>query len=358
MKKSLLPILVAVVALVLLSPFMVYTIDEGEQAVVLQFGKPVRVVVNRLSEAEYAEVADEILSSTLEKVKVAYGPGLYVKLPFAQTLEKLEARLLEYDEDPDDILMGDKYQLRINSYARWRVRNPLWFLRRVHNTAMAKIRLRGIISSALRRELGRHSHYEVIRSTTRPIETIGVLEDDFRTQQPVVTYGRDVLMQRISELCDGSARKYGIQVVDVRVKRVDLPSQNADSVYERMIEERKRIATRYINEGSREAQKITSDTDRQVKFITAEAEKTDLEIRGEADAEAAKIYAEGYQETLADGTKRQIEGFGSDPEFFRFTRKIQALKEAVGPGERLILSTENPLFELFDAEKMSFGADK
>jgi membrane protease subunit HflC len=303
-----------------------------------------------VSDAQYAEIADEIHSSTVEKVRVAHGAGLYMKTPFIQTLKRFEARLLEYDEGPTDILMGDKYQLSIDSYARWRVRNPFRFLMRVQEEEWAQNRLRDIISSALRKELGRHNHYEIIRSTTRPIEFSSLLEDDFQTQQPTVHTGREVILERVTKTCDLAARQYGIQVTDVRVKRVDLPDENANSVYKRMMEERKRIATRYINEGSREAQKITSDTDRQVKIIKATAERTDLEIRGNADAEAARIYSEGFTERLADGTTRRIEGFGADPDFFRFTRKLQALKRAVGSGERLILSTDSPVLDLFNTQ--------
>ena len=158
-------------------------------------------------------------------------------------------------------------------------------------------------------------------------------------------------MRRITQVCDAKARGLGIKVTDVRVKRVDFLDENADSVYQRMIAERDRITTRHINEGLREAEIIRSDTDRRFKIILAEAEKTNLEIRGKADAEAARIYAEGFTETLPDGTTHKVDGYGDDPEFFEFVRKLEALKKSVSQGDRLILSTDSPLFQVFNPEE-------
>jgi membrane protease subunit HflC len=204
----------------------------------------------------------------------------------------------------------------------------------------------------LRETLGRESHYEVIRSTTTPILVMGTFEDEMRTYQLPVESGREELMRRITERCDAKARELGIKVTDVRVKRVDFQEENATSVYQRMTAERERIATRHLNEGIREAEIIRSGTDRRVKILLAEAEKTNLEVRGKADAEAARIYAEGFTETLPDGTTQRVNGFGDDPEFFEFVRKLEALKRSVNVGERLILSTESPLFQVFNPEEI------
>lgn len=345
--KGFFPILFLVVILGILSPFIFFMVNETEQAVVLQLGKPVHVVVNRARPGEYDKIAEEIRSATEATVSISQGPGLYWRLPFIQTVEKLDARIVEFDEQPRDIVTVDKYQLRIDSYARWRIRDPLLFYLRLRRVETAEVRLRAIVGSQLRQELGRQSHYEIIRSSTKPLLVMGVREGEYETYPQRVRLGREVLMARITKSSDESARKIGIEVIDVRIKRADLPQENAESVYRRMIEERNRIANRYRMEGDRESNIIRSDTDRQVKVILSEAEKERLEIRGRADAEAAGIYWEGYEDFLEDGSMVKIEGFGADPEFFKFYRSLEALKKSVGGSDRLILTTENPLFEIF-----------
>jgi membrane protease subunit HflC len=343
------PAVVLAILFLIVSPGIFYTISETEQAVVVQFGRPVRVIVNGVEERVYQEIAEEIRAVTDESVRVSYGAGLRMKVPFVQEVRRFESRIMEFDEDPRNILTVDKYNLLVDSYARWRVHNPLLFLKRVREEELATQTLRPIVGSEIRKELGGVSHYEIIRSTTRQITIPGVREGDFTVYQQPVTLGREFLMDRITERCDRSARVYGIRVVDVRIKRADLPPDNARSVYERMIAERNRIATRYLNEGSREAQIITSDTDRQVKVILAEAQRSDLEIRGHADAEAARIYSEGFTETLEDGSQRSVAGFGADPEFFSFTRKLDSLRKSLGYGDRLILTTDSPILEQFNS---------
>jgi len=353
MKKIGGPFLILLAIFVVLAPFVFYTIDETEQAVIQQFGKPIRVIVNRVSPGEFEEIAAEIRAATEASVNVGYGSGLYMRVPFIQTVRRMEARMLEFDEQPRDIVTVDKYQLNVDSYARWRIRNPLQFFLRVQDREKATLRLRAIVGSELRKELGRQSHYEIIRSSTNPIQVMGVREGEYELYSQRVKEGREVLMKKVTESCDDFARKYGIEVVDVRIKRADLPAENEQSVFRRMIEERNRIANRYRMEGSRESDIITSETDRKVKAMLAEAEKESLRIRGEADAEAAKIFWEGYDERLPDGGVQHVEGFGADPDFFKFYRSLQALKNSIGQQDRLILSSDSPLFEMFNPESLS-----
>jgi membrane protease subunit HflC len=336
----------------ILAPSTFYVISESEQGVILAFNKPVRVIVNRVSDRDYEQIAGEITSSSESRVRVARGSGLYMKVPFVQTLQRFDARLLEWEEEPSDVVTLEKIKPRVDSYARWRVRNPLRFLQNVQQEELADIRLRDLIRSTLRKELGRHTFHELIRSTTRPI-SYGPREEgseDIQTAQPLIKVGHESIMREITAICDVKAREYGIQIVDVRVKRADLPPENTSSVFERMKAERARIATRFEEEGKREASKIRADTDRQVKVLLAEAEKLNLEIRGRADAQAADIYANGFLETLPTGEKRKIEGYAAEPAFYNFVRRLDALELSLTSEDRLILSTDSPLFEVLSGE--------
>ncbi|MCA9450168.1 MAG: protease modulator HflC, partial [Candidatus Omnitrophica bacterium] len=281
MNKIHFPLLILLILFIIVSPFVFYTIDETEQAVILQIGDPVRVIVNRVTPTEFEEIANEIREATQATVGVSYGSGLYMRIPFIQTVQRLEARILEFDEQPRDIVTVDKYQLSVDSYARWRIRNPLQFYLSVRDRSKATQRLRTIVGSELRKELGKKSHYEIIRSSTNPIQVMGAREGEYELYSQQVKEGREVLMANVTRNCNMTSRdqRYGIEVVDVRIKRADLPKENAESVYRRMIEERNRIANRYRMEGSRESDIITSETDRKVKTLLATAEKESLRIR-------------------------------------------------------------------------------
>lgn len=342
-------VVLVVFVVAFLAPSTFFVISETEQAVVLMFSRPVRVIVNRVSDTDFEQIAAEIRSATEGGPRVSRGPGLYMKLPFLQVLQRYDARLLEYDEEPSDVVTLEKIKPRVDSYARWRVRNPLRFLQSIQREELAGGRLRDLIRSTLRMELGRHSFHEVIRSTTRPIVYSLDSEEaeEVQTYHPPITVGREKIMETITQICDAKARAYGMQIIDVRIKRADLPPENASSVFDRMKAERKRIATRFEEEGKMEATKIRAETNRQVKVILAEAQKKDLVIRGAADAQAADIFANGFSEQLPTGEARKIEGYGSDPEFYNIFRKLQAIEMALAPGDRVILTTESPLFEVF-----------
>lgn len=345
-------IVIALVVFLILSPSIFFTIGESEQGVVLMFQKPVRVIVNRVSDIEFEDVSKEIESMPIGGVSISRGAGLHMKLPFLQSVRRFDARLLEYDEHPSDVVTLEKIKPRVDSYARWRIRNPLKFLQSIQREELAAARLEDLIRSALRQELGRHSFHELIRSTTRPI-VYGALEEeglDSQTYHPPILVGREKIMSRITQLCDAKAREYGIQIADVRIKRADLPPENAESVFQRMMAERNRIARRHEEEGKREATKIRADTDRMVRVILAEAEKQDLEIRGEADATAADIYASGFSETLPEGSVRKYDGYGAAPEFFQFKRKLEAIENSITAEDRLFLTTDSPLFEILSKQ--------
>ena len=255
-------------------------VDETEQIVILQFGKPVR---------------------TLKE------PGLNWKLPSPlQTSNSFEKRLLEYDVPPEEILSRDKKSLIIDNYVRWRITDPLLFLQTVAAIPTAKTRLDDIVYSELRQELGTHDMVEII------------------------TENRELIMKKVTVASNEETSKYGIEVIDVRIRRVDLPQENEASIYARMEAERKRQANKFRSEGEEEAQKIRAATDRDKTVILAEAYKTAQQIRGEGEAKALDIYASS---------------FSKDPKFYEFIRTLETFEKVIDDKTTLVLPGDSKLFK-------------
>ena len=269
--------------IVILTFFVLSTIiivDETEQIVILQFGKPVRTLKD---------------------------PGLNWKLPAPiQTSNSFEKRLLEYDVPPEEILSRDKKSLIIDNYVRWRITDPLLFLQTVAAVPTAKTRLDDIVYSELRQELGTHDMVEII------------------------TENRELLMDKVTTASNEETRKYGIEVIDVRIRRVDLPQENEASIYARMEAERKRQANKFRSEGEEEAQKIRAATDRDKTVILADAYKTAQQIRGEGEAKALDIYASS---------------FSKDPKFYEFIRTLETFEKVIDDKTTLVLPGDSKLFK-------------
>jgi membrane protease subunit HflC len=278
MKKILTAIGVILVFLGLTSIFIV---DETEQVVVLQFGKPVRIITE---------------------------PGLHMKVPFPiQEKNVFDNRLLEYDSPPEEILSKDKKSLIVDNYVRWKIVDPLQFLKTVQAIPTALSRMDDIVYSELRRELGTHDMVEII------------------------TENREELMKTVTVASNKATQDYGIEVLDVRIRRVDLPSQNEESIYARMDAERKRQANKFRSEGEEEAQKIRATTDRDKTIILADAYKQAERIRGEGDAKAVEVYADAYS---------------ADPKFYEFVRTLDAYKKIIDDKTMLVLPSDSQLFKL------------
>jgi membrane protease subunit HflC len=278
MKKILIGIGAILVFLGLTSVFIV---DETEQVVILQFGKPVRIITE---------------------------PGLHMKVPFPfQEKNVFDNRLLEYDSPPEEILSKDKKSLIVDNYVRWKIVDPLQFLKTVQAIPTALSRMDDIVYSELRRELGTHDMVEII------------------------TENREELMEKVTVASNLSTRDYGIEVVDVRIRRVDLPSQNEESIYARMDAERKRQANKFRSEGEEEAQKIRATTDRDKTIILADAYKQAERIRGEGDAKAVEVYADAYS---------------ADPKFYEFVRTLDAYKKIINEKTMLVIPSDSRLFKL------------
>ncbi len=276
--KQLIGVLVFLAVLVVWST--VFVVDMTEQVVILQFGKPVRTIKD---------------------------PGLHMKLPAPfQTATAIDNRLLEYDVPPEEILSKDKKNLIVDNYVRWRIVDPLLFIQTVQAIPNAITRLDDIIYSKLRQELGTHNMVEII------------------------TENRELIMEKVTEASNIATQDYGIEIVDVRIRRVDLPRENEQSIYARMEAERKRQANRFRSEGSEESQKIKAETDKEKTILLADAYRQSEEIRGEGEAIAAEIYAKAYS---------------SDPEFYEFTRSLEAYKTIIDENTTLVLPRDMDLFK-------------
>ena len=277
--KKLLTILLPILAVAGFSS--IFIVDETQQVVILQLGKPVKTVTK---------------------------PGLNVKLPFPfQEKITFDDRLLEYDSPPEEILSKDKKSLIVDNYVRWKIVDPLQFLKTVQAIPTAKSRMDDIVYSELRRELGTHDMVEII------------------------TENREEIMDIVTRQSNSATQAYGISVVDVRIRRVDLPAENEESIYARMEAERKRQANKFRSEGEEEAQKIRAATDRDKTIILADAYKEAEKIRGEGDARAVQIYARSYS---------------ADPKFYEFVRTLDTYKQVVDDKTTLVLPSGSKLFKL------------
>ncbi len=259
------------------SPF--FTVTETQQAIILQLGKPVRTIDNA---------------------------GLHFKLPAPiQNVHFFEKRILEYDSAPTEIITKDKKTMIIDNFARWRIEDPLKFYTTVKNIHGAQARLDDIVYSELRVSLGKHNLDEILSKK------------------------RNDIMNEVTINCKKTAEGYGIDILDVRIKRADLPKENEQSVFERMRAERMRKANKYRSEGEEESMKIKAAADKERTIILAEARAKAEQIRGEGDAIATKIFADA---------------FSKNPEFFQLLKTLDAYKATIDSNSVLILPIEKNEF--------------
>lgn len=269
---------VAVVILFLLYT-MFFVVHQTETALVLQFGKPIRVV-------DY--------------------PGLQFKLPY-QNVVIYDRRILDLEPPPEEVIASDQKRLVVDTYARFKITNPLQFYQSVGTEIIADTRLASIISASLRRVVGNVD------------------------LQAVISVQRAPIMRQIRDEVNAQAKAFGLDVIDVRLRRADLPEGNTQAVYERMKAERQREAAQYRAQGAQQAQQIRADADRQRVEIVADAQKGSQILRGQGDAESITIYADAY---------------GADPNFFAFYRSLQAYRDSLsGSATTLVLSPDSEFFK-------------
>ena len=279
MKKIILPIIAVIAATVF---FSIFIVKEVNQAIVLQFGDPKRIITK---------------------------PGLNFKLPFIQNVVFLDKRILNLDAPPEEVIASDQKRLIVDAFARFQIIDPLKFYISVGNERVARSRLSTIINSRIRSVLG-----------TQRLQTL--LSED-RTKQ----------MALIQEGVNTEAEKFGIKIIDVRIKRADLPQANSDAIFARMQTERNREAKEFRAKGAEMAVTITSTADKEVTVILADAQKKSEIMKGEGDGQRNKIFADA---------------FGQDPQFFAFYRAMQAYEKALIGGETsLVLSPDSEFFKFF-----------
>lgn len=277
MKSVLLFILIISVYVTLTGVF--FTVDETKQILITRFGQVVRVEKN---------------------------PGLHVKLPVIDIVNTFDDRVLDYDSAPQEIITADKKTMVIDNYAKWKISDLVKFYGSVGSEYQAKLRLDDIVYSILREKLGRYNLDEIVSPKRAKI------------MDEVASFSREKMMA-----------DYGIEVIDVRIKRADLPKENEKHIYERMQAEREKQAKQYRAEGREEESKIMAEADMKQQIILSEAMKEATSVRGAGDAEALKIYAEA---------------FSKDPEFYSFFRTMQAYEEMITKDDTLIFGSGNELF--------------
>ena len=287
-----------------------YIVDETQQVVVTQFGKP---------------VGDPAIKA-----------GLYFKLPFIQHANYFDKRLLQWDGNPNQIPTKDKRYIWVDTTARWKIKDPLKFMQSVTNETGAHARLDDIIDSATRDYITNHKLVEVVRDSNRIIESKIISDqDEIKASDDAldaVVVGREEITRGILKQASEMAPQYGIGLVDVRIKRINYVKEVRDKVYERMISERKRAAERYRSEGQGKKAEISGQMGKELKKIRSEAYRLAEEIKGKADAEAISVYADAYNR---------------DPEFYSFLKTLDTYKNTIDGDTTVILSSDSEYFEYF-----------
>lgn len=297
-KTLIIAVVIVVVVLFGLSLF-IYTVSETEQVVVTQFGEYKRVVKDA---------------------------GLHFKKPILEKANYLDKRILEWDGKPTQMPTLDKRYIWVDTFARWRIDDPLKFFRTVRNETSAHGRLDDIINSAVRNQISNHSLIEAIRSSNRPmLMTVGI-EGEEAGELQNVEKGRNKITEQILAEAKASALVLGIDLVDIRIKRINYVEQVRIAAYERMIVERQRIAAKYRSEGEGKMMEIQGQKEQEEKEIISEAYRQAQEIMGKADAEAIKIYAEAYSK---------------DPEFYSFLKTLESYEKNFEKASTIILSTDS-----------------
>lgn len=309
MKKS-----IAVLALLAIGTYVaissIYTVSEIEQVIITQFGKPVGAPVT--------------------------SAGLKVKLPFIQDVNPIDKRILEWDGNPSDMPTKDKLYISVDLFARWRITDPLQYFLRLHDERSAQSRLDDILGSETRNAVAKHELIEIIRTTKDRVPLRDALltnaEPDMGSLVPIQK-GRKLVEQEIFAAAAEKVRVFGIELLDIRFKRINYNESVRPKIYDRMISERRQIAERFLSEGHGEAARIRGNRVRDLNKIQSEAYRQVEEIRGLADAKATEIYAKAYNQS---------------PEavaFYEFTRTMQSYRSIIAKDTILVLSTDSDLFK-------------
>jgi membrane protease subunit HflC len=305
---------IALVAILAIATFVLvsstYTVSEVEQVIITQFGKPVGAPVT--------------------------SAGLKLKLPFIQEVNPIDKRILEWDGSPSDMPTKDKLYISVDLFARWRITEPLQYFLRLRDERSAQSRLDDILGSETRNAVAKHELIEIIRTTKDRVPLRDALltnaEPDMGSLVPIQK-GRKLVEQEIFAAAAEKVRVFGIELLDIRFKRINYNESVRPKIYDRMISERRQIAERFLSEGNGEAARIRGNRVRDLNKIQSEAYRQVEEIRGVADAKATKIYAKAYNQSPAAVA------------FYEFTRTMQSYRSIIADNTTLVLSTDRDLFK-------------
>ena len=308
--KHLFLILLALAAVLLLNGF--YTVGEAQQVILTQFGKPVGEPVTEA--------------------------GLKLKMPFIQTVNRIDKRVLEWDGSPSDMPTKDKLYISVDLFARWRITDPLPYFLRLRDERSAQSRLDDILGSETRNAVAKHELIEIIRTTKdrKPLQdaTLATTDSNNKVGTLVPIHkGREQVEREIFAAAAEKVKVFGLELLDIRFKRINYNSSVQPKIYDRMISERRQIAERFRSEGNGEAARIRGNMTRDLDKIQSEAYRTVEETRGEGDAKAAEIYAAAYNQT-ADAAK-----------FYEFIRTLDTYRSIITKDATLVLSTDSDLFK-------------
>jgi membrane protease subunit HflC len=282
-RRALFVVAAALIVVGILAMSALFIVGQTEQALVLQFGRPIRVVTT---------------------------PGLRFKQPFIQNVIGYDKRLLDFEPPPEEVIASDQKRLIVDTYARYRITNPLLFYQTVGSEAIVRARLSALVSGSLRQVIGNV------------------------TLSALLSPQRAAIMRQIRDEVAGQAKPFGIDVVDVRIRRADLPPQNSEAIYARMRSERQQQAALYRGEGTQAAKTVRANADRERTVILADAQRQAQKKRGDGDAKAIEIYAQAYDR---------------DRKFFAFYRSLQAYREALtGKSTSFVLNPTNSFFQFFE----------
>lgn len=269
-----------------------FIVDQTEQALVLQFGQPRRVIRD---------------------------PGLWVKRPFLEEVRLYDNRLLDYEPPPEEVIVSDQKRLVVDTYTRYRITDPLLFFQTANSEVAVRARLSAMVNGSLRRVLGNV------------------------TLSALLSQQRSAIMKQIRDEVRDQGKGFGIDVVDVRIRRADLPEENSQAIYARMVSERQQQAAQYRGEGSEAAQTVRANAERERTVILAEAQRDAQRVRGDGDAESIKVYADAY---------------GQDKDFFAFYRSMDAYREALnGHSTSFVLTPDSGFFRFFESANGAAGKE-
>ena len=305
MKRPMLVVqIVAVLALLLLLSGAAFQVGEAEQVIITQFGEP---------------VGDPVVE-----------PGLHFKVPLIQDANYFEKRFLEWDGNPNQMPTKDKRFIWVDTYARWRIVDPLKFFQRLRDERGAQSRLDDILDGEARNAVARYDLIELVRSTNRPPEDVPVDSEEEAAVLSQIEMGRPAIVTEILKAAQGRTADLGIEILDIRLKRLNYVEEVQKDVFARMIAERQRIAELYRSEGQGEAARIRGAQERDLQRIQSEAYRTAQEVRGKADAESTTIYAEAYNR---------------DADFYAFVKSLETYERTIDPRTFFIVGTDSDLLK-------------